>query len=77
MNSHDEILTIHMVQAPEDRYVNRLRWLEPSQNGETQLCSQTGVMRHVPLSHPWIYGAKAMKCLDESNFMQWSTTFRP
>lgn len=82
MSSHDEFLTIqHMVQAPQDRYVNRLRWLERSQNGETQLCSETGgVMRTVPLfpgsPEPSLDGPKAMKCLDESNFMEWSTSFR-
>ena len=56
VSSHDEFLTIqHMVQAPQDRYVNRLRWLERSQNGETQLCSETGgVMLCSPVPRfPW------------------------
>ena len=56
VSSHDEFLTIqHMVQAPQDRYINRLRWLERSQNGETQLCSETGgVMLCSPVPRfPW------------------------
>ena len=38
------------------------------------------MMRTVPLfpgsPEPSLDGPKAMKCLDESNFMEWSTSFR-